>query len=159
VATGVFTSLFAVIAATPEPEMFERFGAGIYDDPVLAGDFQSGFNTGYVIGIFGMVAGARTGGGGPGSAATAILPTKPGQLGHIFRNAAGHLPDTPANRQLLTDVASNAANRIGVDRFGNVWSTFNRADGTQVWVSTRNGVIQNGGLNQVPQAFPNIVGP
>jgi RHS repeat-associated protein len=89
----------------------------------------------------------------------ASLPTKPGQLGHIFRNASGHLADTPANRKLLTDVATNPANRIGVDRFGNVWSSVTRADGTQVWVSTRNGVIQNGGLNQVPQTFPNIVGP
>ncbi|MBK7727784.1 MAG: hypothetical protein IPJ33_04570 [Gammaproteobacteria bacterium] len=89
----------------------------------------------------------------------ASLPTKPGQLGHIFRNAPGHLADTPANRQLLTDVASNSANRLGADRFGNVWSSVTRADGTQVWVSTRNGVIQNGGLNQVPQAFPTIVGP
>lgn len=89
----------------------------------------------------------------------ASLPSKPGQLGHIFRNARGHLADTPANRQLLTDVASNPANRIGVDAFGNVRSALIRPDGTQVWVSTRNGVIQNGGLNQVPQAFPNIVGP
>ena len=71
----------------------------------------------------------------------------------------GHLADTPANRQLLTDVASNPANRVGVDKFGNVWSSVTKTDGTQVWVSTRNGVIQNGGLNQVPQAFPTIVGP
>jgi filamentous hemagglutinin len=89
----------------------------------------------------------------------ASFPTGHSQLGHIFRNAPGHLADTPANRQLLTDVASNSANRVGVDRFGNVWFSLTRADGTQVWASARNGVIQNGGLNQVPQAFPNIVGP
>jgi RHS repeat-associated protein len=48
----------------------------------------------------------------------ASFPKNPGQLGHIFRNAPGHLADTPANRQLLTDIASNPANRIGADRFG-----------------------------------------
>jgi hypothetical protein len=97
--------------------------------------------------------------GCPGAAKGAAgLPTKSGQLRHVFPNAPGHLTDTPANRQLLVDVASDSANRVGVDRFGNVWSSFTRADGTPVWVSTRNGVIQNGGLNQVPKAFPNIVG-
>ncbi len=98
---------------------------------------------------------------GPDDVARSVasLPTQSGQLKRIFRNAPGHLSDTPANRNLLIDVASNPANRVGVDRFGNVWSTLTRADGTQVWVSTRNGVIQNGGLNRVPQSFPTITGP
>lgn len=104
-------------------------------------------------------AGTRAAGRCPAARGIARLPTKSGQLGHIFRNALGHLADTPANRQLLTVVASNPANRVGVDKFGNVWSSVTRTDGAQVWVSTRNGVIQNGGLNQVPQAFPTIVGP
>jgi hypothetical protein len=86
----------------------------------------------------------------------ASLPANAGQLRHIFRNAPGHLSDTPANRQLLTEVANDAANRVGVDKFGNVWSSLTRADGTQVWVSTRNGVIQNGGVNQTPRAIPKI---
>jgi hypothetical protein len=72
---------------------------------------------------------------------------------HIFRDASGHLPDTPANRRLLREVANDPATTLGKDRFGNVWSAHTLEDGTQVWVQTRNGVIQNGGLNQTPRAF------
>lgn len=32
-------------------------------------------------------------------------------------------------------------------------------DGTQVWVSTRNGVIQNAGVNTTPRVFTDLVGP
>ncbi|AWV05743.1 RHS repeat-associated core domain-containing protein [Marilutibacter maris] len=101
-------------------------------------------------GWFGRMFGARL---------AVTFPRAAGQIKHIFRNKVGHLPDTPANRRLLSGVASNPANRIGIDRFGSVWSSFIRSDGTQVWVSTRNGVIQNGGVNQVPKSFPNIVEP
>ena len=103
VATGVFTSLFAVIAATPEQEMFERFGAEIYDDPVLAGDFQSGFNTGYVIGIFGMVAGARTGGGGSGSAVTGVV-----RASELLR-PGGQLIGTAGSRNSIRELQGGAA--------------------------------------------------
>lgn len=75
------------------------------------------------------------------------------RLGHIFRDAEGHLPDTPANRQLLTDVGNDPAATLGTDSFGNTWSARTLSDGTQVWVRTRNGEIINGGLNQTPRAF------
>ena len=124
---------------------------------------RSAVGEGFAHGGFGitevLTIGGLRGGRCPAASGVANLPNKPGQLKHIFRNAPGHLADTPANQKLLADVASNPTNRVGVDRFGNVWSSVTRTDGTQVWVATRNGVIQNGGINQVPQAFPNIVGP
>ena len=88
----------------------------------------------------------------------ARFPANPAQLKHIFRREAGHVADTPANRQLISDVANNAANRLGTDKFGNVWSAATRSDGSQVWVSTRNGVIQNGGVNTTPRVFTDFVG-
>jgi hypothetical protein len=83
----------------------------------------------------------------------ARFPEKPGQIQHIFRDAPGHLADTPANRTLLQGVANDASTTLGTDRFGNVWSARTLDDGTQVWVQARNGVIQNGGLNQAPRVF------
>jgi hypothetical protein len=82
----------------------------------------------------------------------AIFPKNPGQLNHIFRNAVGHIPDTPANRRLLSQVASNPANRVGVDQWGNVWYAKIQPDGSQVWVRTTNGVITDGGLNQTARS-------
>jgi len=76
-----------------------------------------------------------------------------GRLGHIFRDAEGHLLDTPANRALLVDVANNRAARLGKDRFGNIWNAATREDGTQAWVQIRNGQIVNGGVNSTPRTF------
>jgi hypothetical protein len=75
------------------------------------------------------------------------------RAGHIFRPEKGHLKDTPANRKLLVDLAEDAGARLGTDRFGNVWSARTNADGSQVWVETRNGEIINGGLNASPRTF------
>jgi hypothetical protein len=77
-----------------------------------------------------------------------------GRAGHIFRDARGHLPDTPAKRRLLQGVADDASTTLGVDKWGNTWSARTLGDGAQAWVQTRGGVIVNGGLNQVPRTFP-----
>ena len=81
------------------------------------------------------------------------LPDNPSQLRHIFRDAPGHLPDTPANRRLLLDISTNRSNSLGANRFGNEVFVSTRADGSQVWVETRNGVIQNGGVNNPPRTW------
>ena len=39
----------------------------------------------------------------------------------IFGDRPGHLPDTPANRQRLVDVANDRDNYRGVDKYGNKW--------------------------------------
>ncbi len=81
------------------------------------------------------------------------LPTNPSQLGHIFQQEEGHLPNTSANQQLLLGVANDPNSRLGTDQFGNVWSAKTLPDGTQIWVQTRNEQIINGGLNQTPRSF------
>lgn len=75
------------------------------------------------------------------------------RAGPIFRDAEGHLPDTPANRVLLAEVADDPATTLGTDRFGNVWSARVRPDGTQVWTQTRGDQVINGGLNRTPRPF------
>ncbi|MBO9458095.1 hypothetical protein [Labrenzia sp. R5_0] len=86
------------------------------------------------------------------------LPDNPSQLGHVFGDRPGHLPDTPQNRQLLVDTSNNPSNLHGTDRFGNEVHTITQADGSQVWVYTRNGVIQNGGVNNPPKQWVEGVG-
>jgi filamentous hemagglutinin len=82
----------------------------------------------------------------------------PGRAGHIFRDAEGHLPDTSANRDLLTNVADDASTTLGTDRFGNVWSARVLPDGTQVWTQTRGDHIVNGRLNRTPRSFDPLAG-
>ena len=89
----------------------------------------------------------------PGQAATQDLaPLSEDNLGHIFRDASGHLPnDTPGNRLLLQQAVS-PENYVGTNSTSGV-STYRMAlpNGEQVWVEVRNGVITNGGVNQFPR--------
>jgi hypothetical protein len=80
------------------------------------------------------------------------FPDDPSKVGHIFRNSPGHLlDDTPANRQLFIDTASNPDNYVGTDRYGKEWYAEVQPDGTQTWVWVRNGVITDAGVNAVPR--------
>lgn len=65
----------------------------------------------------------------------------------------GHLVDTPENQQALVNLTNNPANRLGTDRFGNQWFAQIQSDGSLLWGSVRNGVVQNGGLNTTPRNF------
>ena len=103
--------------------------------------------------VLSMMEGGGDGDSDPCEEAGNEFPTQESQLRHIFRDAEGHIPDTPSNRQLLKDVANNPKTTLGTDRFGNVWSAKPLKNGTQAWTQTRNGVIQNGGINQVPKSF------
>src|SRR5260370_523932 len=78
------------------------------------------------------------------------FPTDPSKVGHIFRNAPGHLADdTPANRQLITDTATGS-NEVGTDKYGKVWYAQTLSNGQQVWVAARNNIITNAGVNDTP---------
>ena len=75
------------------------------------------------------------------------------RVGHIFRDKAGHLPNTPENHQLLKSIAEDPSTTLGKDKFGNTWSAKINPDGSQVWVQTRDGEIINGGLNLKPKTY------
>ncbi len=84
------------------------------------------------------------------------LPTDESQLKHIFRNEPGHLSDTPTNRKLLQELANDISCHRGRDSRGNDWSTKVLEDGSQLWVSSRNGIIQNGGINKPPRRWDDV---
>jgi hypothetical protein len=75
------------------------------------------------------------------------------RLRHIFRDAPGHLTDTPANRQLLLALVTDDLNRIGNDRFGNAWYARTMGDGSQLWAVVRQERLINGGRNSEPRVF------
>lgn len=86
------------------------------------------------------------------------LPPNDSQLKHIFRNAEGHLPDTPENRSLVTAVSNNPECYMGVDKYGNSWYAKMQSDGTQIWVQLRKGIIQNAGKNATPHIWDSETG-
>ena len=80
------------------------------------------------------------------------LPENDSQLKHIFRDSPGHLLDTSENRKMLLDLANDSKYHIGKDVSNNLdWNSKLINDGkSQLWVSTKNGVVQNGGVNTPP---------
>jgi RHS repeat-associated protein len=82
------------------------------------------------------------------------IPENPARVNHIFRNTPGHLPDTPANRAMLQRLANDKGAVLGPpDNHGNTWAAIINPNGTQTWVQYRNGVIMNGGENQIPKIY------
>jgi RHS repeat-associated protein len=75
------------------------------------------------------------------------------RVSHIFRDAPGHILDTPVNRQLITEVANNPSALLGKDQWGNTWYAHIQPDGTQIWAEVRGSTIINGGVNQTPRQF------
>lgn len=81
------------------------------------------------------------------------LPKGDAQLEHIFGHRAGHLPDTPENRQKLVDLANDDSKYVGDDKYGNSWSSQTESDGSQTWVRYRDGIINEGGNNKTPRVW------
>lgn len=75
------------------------------------------------------------------------FPKNDSQYKHFMRDEDGHLPDTPENRKLLTDLANDTAYHMGKDKYGNDWHVRNNEDGTQDWVRSQNQTINEGGRN------------
>ena len=79
------------------------------------------------------------------------LPKNDAQLKHIFRDEEGHLKDTSENRKMLLDLANDTRYHIGKDSENGLdWHAKTNEDGTQIWVTSLNGEIQNGGINNQP---------
>ena len=86
------------------------------------------------------------------------LPNNPSQIKHIFGNRPGHLPDTPANRKILTDTANTQKYYRGTDKFGNRWHIQTDNKGRQIWTRSQNGKINEGGRNNIPLKWDNETG-
>lgn len=97
-------------------------------------------------------------GGDFGGQSENSLPTGNSQLAHMFRESPGHLSDTPLNRQIIMELANNDANKVGMDGRGLIWYAKMEADGSQLWASVRNGVVQNCGKNDPPHEWDDETG-
>ena len=87
-----------------------------------------------------------------GDTANVSLPQDKQGLNHIFNTEKGHISDTPTNRALLIDtVAPN--NFLGLDSYGNSWYGKILNDGRQVWVEVRNGLLWDGGINNIVRSW------
>jgi len=82
-----------------------------------------------------------------------VFPTGESELRHIFRQAEGHIADTPENRNLLLSVANDVSARLESDQFGNDWAARVLPDGQQAWVRIRADTTINGGINAAPRNF------
>jgi len=72
---------------------------------------------------------------------------------HIFRNETNHFKDTEENRKLVTEIANDWRNLKGKDDRGVAWYSRQEENGKQAWVSTRNGEVQNAGINSIKRIF------
>ena len=76
----------------------------------------------------------------------AKMPKQKAQVKHIMANRPGHLKDSMRNRAILEKISKDSRNYKFTNIHGNkVYSKI--VKGNEIWVYTRNGVIQNGGSN------------
>ena len=60
------------------------------------------------------------------------------------------MEDTPGNRKMILDTASDVKNYIGSAARGNDWYQKNLPAGNQVWVKIRGNRVDNAGINEKP---------
>ena len=96
--------------------------------------------------------------GESGSVTKISLPENDAQLKHIFREGNGHIIDTPDNRSKILNVANDKKNYLGKDARGNDWYAKTESDGSQIWVRTRNGKVDNAGVNTTPRTWDDETG-
>ena len=96
--------------------------------------------------------------GGFGGQTGNRLPQNPSQQKHIFADRRGHLSDTPRNRQIVMELINDPAAEVGTDGRGNTWYERIQEDGSQLWASVRNGVLQNAGKNEVSREWDERTG-
>jgi filamentous hemagglutinin len=77
---------------------------------------------------------------------------------HIFRDAEGHISDTPINRRLLENIANDPSAVLGTDKYGTTWAARLNPDGTQTWVGIRGGKVSYGGINHTQKSFHSETG-
>jgi RHS repeat-associated protein len=70
---------------------------------------------------------------------------------HIFSKSAEKYSDTKANREMITNIANDDKNYIGIDQHGKRYYTKENSDGTQTYVYTQNGEIKGAGYNTKPK--------
>ena len=76
----------------------------------------------------------------------AKFPENESQIKHIMRDGKGHLIDNAANRSLLISLSNDKSAFLGKDKNGVEW--YSKMVGSkQLWVSVKNNIIQNGGIN------------
>ena len=71
-----------------------------------------------------------------------------GQIKHIFEDRRGHVVDTPENRKLILDTASDEKNYIGTDAHKVDWYQKFLPSGKQIWVRILDSKVTNAGLNE-----------
>lgn len=78
----------------------------------------------------------------------AKLPENKSQIMHIFRDDEGHFIDNDINRNLLINLTNDDNSFLGIDENGINWYAKNLSDGRQLWVTVKDNIIQNGGINE-----------
>jgi RHS repeat-associated protein len=68
---------------------------------------------------------------------------------HIFRDAEGHFPEDTAGARAMIEETATAVNSLGRDIYSSEWFARTVSGGYEVWAQARNGVIVNGGINNV----------